>query len=265
LQALKVHLVETSPVLRKMQARLLEPSGVTPNWHETPAGLPEGATIIVANEFLDALPVHQFVSSGGKWFERQVGMSAKGELQFLRSSEPLAAPDILPRAMRNPARDGDIAEVRPGADELVRTIAARATGSPIAALFIDYGHGTSAPGDTLQAVRAHDYADPLARPGQADLTSHVDFGRLAETARAAGLRVHGPLTQGQFLLALGLSERCERLMEHAAEGDRGLIASGALRLADRAQMGELFKAMALASPELEPPPFTANSGPEPGK
>ena len=255
LDAAHIYLVETSPVLREAQARNLEASGRKPHWHARAGDVPEGATILIANEFLDALPVRQFVRREGAWFERCVELCEERGLAFCTAPDALETPDLLPRGLRAGAVDGDICEIRPGADELVETLAARAQNHALAALFIDYGHARSAPGETLQAVRAHDFADPLALPGYADLTAHVDFGRLGEVAGKNALEVHGPVSQAEFLGALGLKERCERLMETAQDKDREQIASGALRVADPAQMGSLFKVMALTSGGLTPPAF----------
>ena len=133
-------------------------------------------------------------------------------------------------------------------------MARRAASAPVAALFVDYGHAEPGFGDTLQAVRGHRYADPLAAPGEADLTAHVDFAALRHDAEAGGLKVYGPMPQGEFLLKLGLGERRERLLAGAAPAQQDAIASGALRLVDPAQMGVLFKALALTSKGLPPPP-----------
>jgi len=255
LTATDIHLVETSPVLRGVQAKQLEACAMKPLWHDRLGDVPEGAAIIIANEFLDALPVRQFVRREGAWFERCVGVSDEDGLVFCLASEPLETPDMLPQGVRIGAQDGDIAEIRPGADALVEDLALRVKNHPLAALFIDYGHRQSASGETLQAVKAHKFAGPLATPGEADLTAHVDFAQLGETARKIGLQVHGPISQADFLNALGLRERCERLMEEAADKDRELIASGALRLAGPMQMGELFKVIALTSEGLTLPPF----------
>ncbi len=262
LNAAHIHLVETSPVLRAAQARNLDAPGRKPHWHSRAGDVPGGAAIFIANEFLDALPVRQFVRREGAWYERCVALSQAGALAFRTASQALQTPDILPRDLHDSAADGDICELRPGADELVEVIAARAGIHPVAALFIDYGHASSAPGETLQAVRAHKFADPLATPGEADLTAHVDFGRLGDIAARNSLEVHGPIPQAEFLGALGLKERCARLMETAADDDRKLVASGALRLTDPAQMGGLFKVMALTSKGLTPPPFASFAKPE---
>ncbi len=136
-------------------------------------------------------------------------------------------------------------------------ISERSEKAATAALFIDYGHVKSAPGETLQAVKGHDYADPLADVGNADLTAHVDFEQLGRAAREARLAVHGPMTQGAFLMSLGLKQRCDRLLATAKDDEAQKIISGAQRLADTTQMGELFKVIVLTSRRIVPPPFDA--------
>ncbi len=257
IEAAQVHLVETSPVLRQMQRERLETSGKTPHWHGSLDEVPEGAAIIIANEFLDALPVRQYERRGEDWFERCVRVSKKGKLEFCSSSKPLKTSEILPQTIHENAQDGDMVEIRPHSDKIAETIAARAQDTPTAALLIDYGHETTTPGETLQAVMAHGFVDPLEKPGEADLTAHVDFAQLGDSARRHGLQVHGSLPQGEFLLALGLKERCERLIADTDNDTREKISSGAMRLADPAQMGDLFKVMALTSNGLTPPPFTS--------
>ena len=164
-----------------------------------------------------------------------------------------------PRLSRFPsqlgeAEDGAIFETRPAVESLVSALAERAKNAPVAALFADYGHEASGFGDTLQAVSRHRFADPLAAPGEADLTAHVDFGALKDAARKRGLAAYGPMKQGEFLLKLGLEARCERLLRQAAPEQKAAILSGAARLADPRQMGALFKMLALQSSGLAPPP-----------
>lgn len=255
LDACELHLVETSPVLRSMQGEQLVSTGTSPHWHDELGEVPAGPTILIANEFLDALPVHQFVITEGQWFERRVGLSTAGTLEFQNCMVGQKLESLISKQQREEARDGDVVECRPAGGEIVNLLAARAQQEPMAALFIDYGHDTSAPGDTLQAVHTHEYTNPLEIPGGADLTAHVDFGSLRETAQQHGLSVHGPTSQSEFLLALGLKERCERLMANADKAGRKKVASGAQRLVDPVQMGELFRVMALTCANLIPPPF----------
>ena len=120
-------------------------------------------------------------------------------------------------------------------------------------LLVDYGHDRSAPGETLQAVRRHRPADPLEHPGEADLTAHVDFAALARAARAAGAEAHGPVTQGEFLKALGIELRAERLLARATSEQAEAIRSGLHRLIDDAEMGRLFRVLALTSPGFGQP------------
>ena len=253
LENITIALVETSPVLRETQANTLRSSPALPQWCESIEDLPQGPLILIANEFIDALPVRQFVREANTWHERCVALSDKGGFIFCAGApvEPEAVPQSL-NAMT--MAEGEIVETRPAISSLLAGLAARAKDAPIAALFVDYGHAESGVGDTLQAVRHHRFADPFAAPGEADLTAHVDFAALKETARELGLSTYGPMPQGEFLLKLGLEARCERLLQNATPTQKAAIMSGAARLADPRQMGVLFKMLALQSTGLAPPP-----------
>src|SRR5262249_48091022 len=161
-----------------------------------------------ANELFDAIPIRQFVKTGGRWMERAVGLNETGELMFMVRP---GAPDqkLLPPDAAS-APDGEIVELSPARTALMETIAERIAEAGAAALLIDYGYSKPAVGDTLQALSHHAYADPLAEPGKADLTSHVDFSALAEVAKGHGLDAH-LLPQGEFLLRMGLLERAGQL------------------------------------------------------
>ena len=164
------------------------------SWGQGLDDVPHDAPLfLVANEFFDALPVRQFVRAKDGWHERMVGAEG-GELIFVAS--PGSIPDmLLPAALRE-AREGAIFETSPAAQGIAREIGRRIAEEGGVALIVDYGHAASGAGDTFQAVKAHLYADPLAEPGEADLTAHVDFGALASAARDGGARVFGPVTQG---------------------------------------------------------------------
>lgn len=245
--------IETSSVLREAQRKALQKSPLHLIWCERLEDVPPGPLIVLANEFIDALPVRQLLRVQGAWYERAVGLDAKGGFVFCAGAA--VENDALPPALRTiPAEDGAIAETRPGATALLETLAARAMTAPVAALFIDYGHTSSGFGDTLQAVRGHRFADPLASPGEADLTAHADFAALKEAGQGLGLAVYGPMPQGEFLLRLGLESRLQRLCLNAHPEEKDMLISGAARLADPRQMGVLFKALALQSSGLAPPP-----------
>lgn len=230
--ALSVHLVETSPRLRAIQ-RDRVPDAI---WHDSPDTLPDGPLIVLANEFLDALPIRQFVRRGAGWVERFV--AAGGFVE--RPADPPG----------REAEDGEIVEINEAATE---TIAALARRPGTAALFIDYGPAESAPGDSLQAIRGGEPAEPLGEPGSADLTAHVDFAALAAAARAAGAAVYGPVPQGVFLARLGLHARIGRLGRNAAPDVARQLMQGLHRLTDPHAMGRLFKALAVCDPALPPP------------
>lgn len=248
LAALSVHLVETSPVLRERQAEALQSAGAAPSWHAAFRDVPVGPTLLVANEFFDALPIRQFVRLDA-WRERVVGLDQRDRLVFG------IGPDVLRYGPEAPP--GSIFEVRPVADALIAEIAGRIAAEGGAALVIDYGHAESAPGETLQAVRQHAFADPLAAPGQADLTAHVDFAALARAARRSGGACHGPITQGAFLTALGLEARAARLAATADQATRQALTDAVERLAGPEEMGSLFKVLALTPAAIVPPPFGA--------
>ncbi|MFP3920963.1 MAG: class I SAM-dependent methyltransferase [Dichotomicrobium sp.] len=252
--AIRLHLVETSPVLREMQAQTLKDVPEA-GWHDALEAVPDGPAIILANEFLDALPVHQLVRCGGEWRERCVGYDAQHGLHFVEGAPADFAAfgrDLLP----GDSAENAIAELRPETGRLLGEIARRGCAAPQAGLFIDYGHTEAPIGDTLQAVSGHRYAGVFDAPGEHDLTAHVDFRALARQAKAAGFETFGPMAQGRFLLQLGMEARCRSLLRVATPNQQEAIMSGVRRLADPVQMGELFKAMAITIGFSEaPPPF----------
>jgi len=235
--ALSVHLVEMSPALREAQQAKL--GAVT--WHSQIEDVPEGPCITIANEFVDALPVDQLVKGRDGWHMRMVGV-VDDHLAFVVS------PDALPGRTEIEAPSGAILESRH--DRPVALLARRIAGHGGAALVIDYGHAATGFGDTLQAVRGHRYADPLADPGESDLTTQVDFAALARTARREGARTHGPIPQGEFLRRLGIAQRAARLKQTATPQQAADIDSALARLTAADQMGELFKVLAIADPKL---------------
>jgi len=250
---LSVALVETSPVLRDVQRETLRDSPAPLQWCERLEAIPHGPLILIANEFIDALPVRQMVREGDAWRERMVALADTGGFAF--SAGAHVHPDAVPTSLRDTdAADGAIVETRPAASSLLSTLAGRAKQAPVAALFADYGHAEPGIGDTLQAVHRHRFTDPLAMPGEADLTAHVDFAALKDSATALGLAAFGPMPQGEFLLKLGLAARCERLLRNATDDQKAALLSGAARLADPRQMGLLFKVLLLQSDGLAPPP-----------
>jgi NADH dehydrogenase [ubiquinone] 1 alpha subcomplex assembly factor 7 len=252
--ALRVHLVEVSPALRARQretlaAALLDPG---PAWHGGFETVPEGPLLLIANEFFDALPIHQFQRTEAGWCERLVDWDlGTGELRFVLSPPvprlPVAGPPEVP--------PGGIVEVCPAAAGVARAIGARVAGSGGGALIIDYGHARSAAGETLQAVKGHGYHPVLADPGEADLTAHVDFQALAAAVSEAGVSCHGPVDQGEFLERLGIGARAGALAANATEGQAADIESAYRRLVDGDQMGTLFKVLAITGEGGPPPGF----------
>ncbi len=246
-RALDLYLVEASPVLRaKQQSRL---GGLGARFVASIDALPEGPLLLVANEFLDALPIRQLVRGRAEWAERVVALDEAGGLVFAEGRETPALSLLVPAALRAlPA--GTLVEICPAALALGAALGERLATQPGAALFVDYGYFPSAPGSTLAALSRHAAVPLLDDPGSADLSAHVDFGAFASAARAAGAIVRGPVTQGRFLAALGAEARLASLSARATEAQRAALRSGVERLIDPAQMGNLFKALALTSPDM---------------
>ncbi len=211
--------------------------------------VPAGPAIVVANEFFDALPVHQYIRSAGAWLERKVGVEND---RFAFVLEPATGPPAPPGLAA--VADGALVEICPAAEATAGAIAARIARFGGAALVIDYGHRASAPGDTLQAVRDHAYAEVLDAPGDADLTHHVDFEALIRAATKAGAVPFGPIPQMVFLSRLGIAQRSQALLATATPEQAEAIRSAAHRLVHPREMGEIFKALALIHPALPVPP-----------
>ena len=245
-EATEIHLVETSPVLRRAQRQTLGQIEVT--WHDSPTI--DGTTpfVVVANEFFDCLPIRQFVRTERGWNERRIAIDNEGRFAFV--VDPQAQP---PEVDWPDGPVGSIFEYAPAAQAMIDGLSWALRRCPGRALILDYGHTETATADTLQAVRNHRVADIFDAPGTSDLTAHVDFDALARHARHSGARVDGPTTQRDFLLRLGIATRAERLMAGATEADRRLIARQLDRLISPKQMGTLFKAMAVSSPDSAAP------------
>jgi SAM-dependent MidA family methyltransferase len=243
--ALEVHLVETSPSLRAAQAQRV-PQAI---WHDTVADLPERPLWLVANEFFDALPIRQFVRDGDGWRERLVAL-ADDRLGFALSDRAVL-PDLGHRLGDVP--QGAMVETCPALAPIATDIARRIARRGGAALVIDYGHWRSQ-GDTLQALERHRAVDPLDRPGEADLTAHVDFEALADAASPA--QTSAMTSQGAFLERLGITERA-RILARGLTGE-GLAAHVAAhrRLTHPAEMGDLFKVIGFAPMGAKLPPGT---------
>jgi len=257
-QAMDLHLVETSPALRAAQAKTL--AAAAPRWHDAIDALPPGPLLLIANEFLDALPIRQLVRTADGWHERRVGLGDDGESLVFTLDPAPAAPSLVPSHLRD-APAGAVFELRPAAESLARTLAARLAAAGGAALFIDYGHQRSPCGDTLQAVRRHRRHEILAEPGMADLTAHVDFAVFAASAEAGGARIWGPVTQRAWLEALGIETRAATLLAQATAAQAEAIRSACRRLTDPAAMGVLFKVLVLTHPGAPAPDGFASAAP----
>jgi len=257
-RAIELHLVEVSPVLERKQRAALVAAEMPAHWHKDFSELPMGPTILLANEFVDALPVHQAVRTADGWHERVVGLDAEGHFVFGLAGEAIPGFErLLPETLRD-APPGSIHEWRNESFAVTLGERMRERG---AALIVDYGHCASAVGDTLQALSRHRFTDVLAAPGEADLTAHVDFAAFGKAAARNQASVQGPLTQGEFLQRLGIGLRAQALKAKASARQAADIDAALSRLTQKGSqkgsngmgnqfMGELFKVMAIADPRL---------------
>lgn len=242
--AARLHLVEASPALRTVQARALPRA----TWHDRIDQIPDDLPLyLVANEFFDALPIRQFVRDGAGWRERVVGRDGDELVFGLTAPAPLAE---LEHRLAD-TRDGDMVEQSPALPALAGEIGGRIARRGGAALIVDYG-GRGRTGDSFQAVRGHEKVDPLAAPGEADLTAHVDFAALGRAAAPAACA--GPVPQGVFLERLGITARAQALAAKLEGTARDAHVAAHRRLTHPEEMGDLFKVAALHPCNAPPPP-----------
>lgn len=245
LNAMTLYLVESSLPMRERQELALHAHN--PFWLDNLGQAPVAPSIIIANEFFDALPIRQFVFWNGVWLRRRIDASG-GALHFVVSEveDGLSIPPIK--------SEGAIFEDSPSRAEVIDQFARLAADNPFAAIVIDYGHQGEAGGDTLQAVSRHGYAGVFDRPGEADLSAHVDFAALARRAARCDLLSYGPIPMGLFLLRLGIGERLNQLCVNATPEQREALIAGVRRLTSPMEMGELFRVLAVTN-GVKPAPF----------
>jgi SAM-dependent MidA family methyltransferase len=240
--AAKLHLIETSPALRAVQKDRL--AAHDPVWLDSIADLPDGPLFLVANEFFDALPIRQFEHVATGWAERCV--TSDGE-RFTYARRPAPEADFLiPPALWDSV-PGTVVEICPAAQAIAREITRRLESFGGAALIADYGYRGPMAGDSFQAMKDHEYADPLLEPGEADLTAHVDFGALENVFTANGRLKAGFAAQGDFLRALGIEMRLAALTARADAAQAETLRSGCHRLIAEDEMGTLFKVLGIAA------------------
>lgn len=247
-------LIETSPKLAWAQATILQGTPGTFDWHTDIDELPRQPLLIVGNELFDAIPIRQYVKTAAGWRERMVDIDAGENFRFVAGAGSLDETLLPNDAISTP--EGAIVEIAPARSALMQKIAARIATDRGAGIFIDYGYRRPAVGDTFQAMKNHAYVDPFAEPGEADLTAHVDFQALAVAARAEGLDAH-LMSQGKFLLDMGILERAGQLGANADEAVRERLSSEVERLAAPDHMGTLFKVLAILPAGTNVPPFSA--------
>ena len=249
---LPVHMVEVSPRLTAMQRERLAQSGFDITWHTSPQTLPQAPLGIIANELFDAIPARPFVKHQGNWHESAVTVTGGSQLALTLVPATLD-PSVLPEG-HEAQPDGSFFEFSPARESFMADLAHRIRANGGFGLFVDYGHSKSGFGDTVQAMIGHRYASPLESPGEADVTSHVDFAALAATARSTGAWATNCVDQGEFLKRVGITERADRLAK-SSPSQRSTIETACERLIGADQMGKLFKVLGIAAPGIAMPGF----------
>jgi NADH dehydrogenase [ubiquinone] 1 alpha subcomplex assembly factor 7 len=252
LKAAKVTLIEASAALQAVQAKTLGQSGAQVQWADHLIDVDDRPTLIIGNEFLDCLPIRQFVFAQDDWSERRVGLQ-DGQLRFETDGQAAPKPirETFPGTHPTPA-EGDLLEICPSTAQIIDHLADRFHKTPGRALFIDYGPAETEFGDTLQALKSHKKVDVFSAPGDTDLTARVDFSALRQLAQNAGLITHGPLPQRNLLSKLGIEVRAVALLR-GNEAARPKLLRQLQRLLDDDEMGTLFKAVCVSSADLPVP------------
>ncbi|KTR02610.1 hypothetical protein NS365_21110 [Aureimonas ureilytica] len=255
LRAARVRIVETSDHLAALQIERVSRFDLPIARHRRIEELDRLPLLLVGNELLDAIAIRQLRFADGAWREREIGLNADGAL-VLSGGTPLRAVPA-PLAELGRPEEGAVFEFSPERDGFIGTLAGHIASQNGAALLIDYGHLATGFGDTLQALRRHRFASALEGVGEADITSHVDFARVLALGSALGVAHVGAMTQGAFLLALGLLERAGALGSTMDEAGQRDLTAAVHRLAGNGpgDMGDLFKVAAFSSAPLTLPPF----------
>ena len=249
---LNVHFVETSPALRAEQKQRVAQA----SWHDSLATVPNDAlTLVIANEFFDALPITQHARTKTGWQEITVTLensaSEDSALAYARAPEEENPFSAVQAALLPDAAPDEIIEASPVREYVMQDLCGHLSRAGGAALIIDYGYARAAAGDSFQAMKHHEFVDPLACPGEADLTAHVNFAVLSQLAVETGLQAHPITQQGEFLRSLGLDQRAAQLAKASPEAV-GKIMSERDRLAAPDQMGHLFKVLGVRHPDMPP-------------
>jgi len=243
--AATIVLIETSPALRAKQKQALAGYNVT--WGNSISDIPALPILLVANEFFDALPVRQLICGDRHWHERLVALDDEENLVFTKSPGKSAVAPLLTDDVNKVAKAGDIAEICLAGLTIAQIIGEHLAAHGGLALVIDYGYEESQPGDSLQALQSHEYIDPLATPGLADITTHVDFEALAKAFIDGGAAPASLISQGDFLKALGIETRAKMLSKNMGDAGKASLAGDLNRLIGRGEMGSLFKVLAITS------------------
>ena len=258
--AVTVRFIETSPLLSAEQYKVMKKYNIPVFWYETFQEIPKDTNIpliVIGNEFLDALPIRQFLYYKNTWTERMVGLNKNNSLHFINSPKiSISDLNLIPDDLKKIVQKDDIFEISPKALQIVNQICCRLNQSNGVALFIDYGYLFNRFGNTLQAIRKHRFCPILSYPGQADISAHVNFSPIIDCITQNGTNISSLMNQNTFLKLLGIYERAENLKINATPKQNNDIDSSVKRLVDPNYMGELFKVLIYYGKNTPIPPCT---------
>ena len=243
IKSVSIILIETSKSLSKKQKTRLSKYKV--NWLVDYTQIPKKPTIIFGNEFLDTLPVRQFIKVEDSWHERLVTFE-KNQFLFTLSRKPS---DCTHTKFIN-CEEKSIFEYSHHITKLTEFIANHFLNVSGIALFIDYGYIQDSKGDTLQAIRKHKFSNVLENPGNNDLTAHVNFSSIKKLALKNGNSFFGPIEQGEWLTRLGIHLRIHKLIQSNIHIPSYNFMNDLNRLINPRYMGKLFKVISFSSPSI---------------
>ncbi len=252
-EAMSICLVELNSAFRSTQKNNIEHSRL--EWHLKYENVPEGFSIVVANEFFDALPINQYTKRKDDWFINMVDLNEDKQCLYVNQFD--ASPtikDFLHAKYPN-LKDNAIVETQDETNIILGQISKNIHEHGGAALIIDYGYTESMHRNyisTLQAVKDHKYSPIFQEIGNADISSHINFTTLYDIANLYKAHTYGPITQGEFLRNMYVDLRKNILLLKANKKQRNDILTGYDRLISPKQMGKLFKAIAITDKKFTP-------------
>jgi NADH dehydrogenase [ubiquinone] 1 alpha subcomplex assembly factor 7 len=211
--------------------------------------IPDIPSIIIANEFFDALPIRQFISDDYRWYERLVDINKQEE--FFLTTKIISNYDALKIKLPLKGRNSNIYEYSSYQKNIFLALCKKIKKNNGIMLIIDYAKIKDGYGDTLQAMSKHKFTSIFNNPGNDDITSYVNFHSFSEVCKDLDVSYYGPMEMGEFLLKLGINERAQSLIKNNPKLDPDIILKQLHKLIDKEEMGSIFKVIAITSSNIQ--------------